>query len=353
MRVVHVSPTYFAPESVIGGGERYAEELSRTMSRRIEVRFVSFGRRSFRERLSPTYERVILRSRTKSRMTPFAPELFSQLRDADVIHCYQYYTLPTFLAALYGRLRSKRVFVSDLGGGGWTPGYHIDQSRWMTANLPISQYAATMRPGDQNRPHMIIYGGVDPSRYTMRKNLEHDNSVVFLGRLLPHKGIHFLLRGMPHDMQLKVVGPIGDEGYYQQLSALAQGKRVQFVGAASDDEVRALLGRAMALVHPTPVDHKGNAGVNELFGLAVVEAMASGCVPVVSNAASLPEIVEDGRSGILVPPNDPASIDMQLGRLKREPALWCALALGARRRVETHFTWEHVVDRCIRAYGLP
>jgi len=38
--VVHVSPTYFAPESVIGGGERYAEELARAMSDRIPVRFV-------------------------------------------------------------------------------------------------------------------------------------------------------------------------------------------------------------------------------------------------------------------------------------------------------------------------
>lgn len=322
------------------------------MSSAAEVRFVSFGRHGFRERECATYERVILHSRTDSRMSPFAPELFAELRGAEIIHCYQYYTLPTFLAALYGRMRSRKVFVSDLGGGGWTPAYYIDQSRWITATLPISQYAAAMTPAPRKLPHVTIYGGVDLNRYPMREKLEHDGSVVFLGRVLPHKGVHFLLSGIPHDMPLKVVGPVGDQDYYRRLHAIAQGKQVQFIGAASDAEVRDMLRRAMVLVHPTPVDETGSAGANELFGLAVVEAMASGCVPVVSNVASLPEIVEDGSSGLLVPPNDPDGIATQLRRLKQETALWRELALGARQRVEATFTWGHVVERCLRAYEL-
>jgi glycosyltransferase involved in cell wall biosynthesis len=350
VRVVHVSPTYFAPESFIGGGERYVEELSAAMSRRTDVRFVSFGPRAMAERRGPSYERVILRNRSRKRMAPFAPGLFRQLRDADVIHCYQYYTLPTFLAALYGRLRSKKVFVSDLGGGGWTPGYHIDQSGWITSNLPISEYAASRQPG-KRRPSVTIYGGVDLARYPMRARLEHNGTVVFLGRILPHKGIHFLIQGMPAEMPLKVIGPIGDERYYRRLEELARGKRVQFIHGASDEEVRAQLRAAMALVHPTPVDARGDAGVNELFGLAVIEAMACGCVPIVSNAASLPEIVEHQRCGILVAPNDPAAIVEQLDALRCDATRWRELALGARQRVVARFTWEHVVERCLNAYG--
>ena len=116
-------------------------------------------------------------------------------------------------------------------------------------------------------------------------------------------------------------------------------------------EVIAILRRAMALVHPTPVDAGGTAGAHELFGLALVEAMACGCPVVASRAASLPEIVVDGENGLLVAPNDPAAIAAALRRLAGEPGLWERLSAAARRRVEETFTWDRVAERCLAAYG--
>lgn len=344
-----MSPTYFSPESVLGGGERFAEELSRAMADRAEVKLVSFGPREVRERPKPGYERVILRSRTRDRMTPFAPGLFRELAGADVIHCHQYFVLPTFLACLAGRLRGRRVFVSDLGGGGWTPGYHVDQSRWIAAHLPISEYAAQGLRG-KNRRHRVIYGGVDLARYPQRPEPVHGGSIVFLGRVLPHKGVHFLIEGLPPGMPLHVVGPETDPAYAAWLRELAAGKDVRFHGALADAEVIGLLGRALALVHPTPADASGSAGANELFGLALVEAMACGTPVVASDAASLPEIVESEANGLLVPPNRPEAIGRALLRLRGEPGLWPRLSAGARRTVEEKFTWEKVVDRCLAAY---
>ena len=207
--VVHVSPTYFAPESVIGGGERYAEELSRAMSRRISVRFVSFGSRQFRDRVDESYERVILGSWTRSRMTPFSMGLFRELRGAQVVHCYQLNTLSTFLGVTLGRLQGSATFVSDLGGGGWTPGYQIDLGRWLDGHLPISVYAASGIPrGHRNAG--VIYGGVDLEKFPARTELRHDGSVVFLGRILPHKGIHTLIDALPPERRLQVIGPVVD-----------------------------------------------------------------------------------------------------------------------------------------------
>lgn len=348
MKVVHVSPTYFSPESVLGGGERFAEELARAMASRAEVKLVSFGRRAFRERPAPGYERVILKSWTRDLATPFSPGLFRELRGADVIHCHQHNVLPTFLACLQGRLQGSRVFVSDLGGGGWTPGYQIDPSRWITAHLPISQYAARSLAGHRH----VIYGGVDPARYPMRPEPEHDGSVVFLGRVLPHKGVHFLIEGLPSGTPLHVVGPATDAAYLDRLRALAHGRDVRFHGALADDEVISILGRALALVHPTPVDASGSAGSHELFGLALVEAMARGCPVIASDAASLPEIVEHGVCGLLVPPNDPAAIGRAIGQLRDDPGLWRRMSAAARRRVEETFTWARAVDRCLEAYRL-
>jgi glycosyltransferase involved in cell wall biosynthesis len=350
VRVVHVTPTYFSPESVLGGGERFAEELARAMAGRAEVKLVSFGPRELRETPKPGYQRVILRSRSRDPMAPFAPGLFREIAGADVIHCHQYFVLPTFLAALAGRLRGSRVFVSDLGGGGWTPGYQIDQSRWIAAHLALSEYAARGLHG-RNRHHRVIYGGVDLERHPMRPEPAHDGSVVFLGRVLPHKGIHFLIAGLPPEIPLHVVGPTPDAGYLDRLRGLAEGKDVRFHGPLSDAEVVERLGRAMALVHPTPVDERGSAGAHELFGLALVEAMARGCPVIASDAASLPEIVAPEVNGLLVPPNRPAAIAEAILRLKGDPDLWGRLSQGARKTVEEKFTWDRVVDRCLAAYA--
>ncbi len=344
-----MTPTYFAPESVLGGGERFAEELARAMAGRAEVKLVSFGPRAFRETPRPGYERVVLRSWSRDRMAPFALGLLGELRGADVIHCHQYFVLPTFLAALAGRLRGSRVFVSDLGGGAWTPAYQIDQSRWIAGHLPISEYAARWLHG-RNRRHRVIYGGVDLERHPMRPEPAHDGSAVFLGRVLPHKGVHVLIAGLPPGIPLHVMGPTPDPAYLDRLRGLAAGRDVRFHGPLSDAEVGERLGRAMALVHPTPVDERGSAGVHELFGLALVEAMAHGCPVIASDAASLPEIVEPEGSGLLVPPNDPAAIGAALERLRGDAELWRRLSAGARRRVEENFTWERVVDRCLKAY---
>ncbi len=350
LRVCHVSPTYFAAESFVGGGERFAEELALAMSRRAEVKLVSFGPRALRERRSPSYERVILKSWTRRRMTPFSPRLFAELAGADVVHCHQYFVLPTFLAAWAGHRRGSKVFVSDLGGGAWTPGYQIDQSRWITAHLPISRYAASPLPG-RRRPSHVIYGGVDLDRYPMRTAAAHDGSVVFLGRILPHKGIHVLIEALPEGVPLHVLGPAPDAGYLARLHALAAGKRVRFAHGLADAEIRGFLTRAMALVHPTPVDAAGSAGANELLGLAPIEAMACGCPVIASAVASLPEIVTDGVDGLLVPPNDPPAIAGAILRLRADGGLWRRLSLAARRTVEARFTWDAVVARCLEAYA--
>lgn len=350
MKVVHVTPTYFAPESILGGGERFAEELARAMAERAEVKLVSFGPRAFRDSPQPGYERVILKSRTRDPMTPFAAGLFRELRGADVIHCHQFFVLPTFLAAAFGRLQGSRVFVSDLGGGGWTPGYQIDVTRWIEAHLPISEYAARGLPG-KNRRHRVIYGGVDPERYPMRQDLAHDGSIMFLGRVLPHKGVHILIEALPPAVELDVVGPATDAAYLDHLRSLAEGKAVRFHGALADERVVERLGRAMALVHPTPVDENGSARAYELFGLALVEAMARGCPVIASDAASLPEIVRSGVNGLLVPPNQPEAIRGAILALREDPDFWTRLALGARRTVEERFRWDQVADRCLAAYA--
>jgi glycosyltransferase involved in cell wall biosynthesis len=349
LKVCLVAPTCRDSAATFGGGERYVEELAKAMSERCETRLVSFAPKPIRELPKPRFERVVLKSLTRDPLTPVALGLKSAVHGFDVIHAFQYFTLPTFLAAYWGRKQKSKVFITDLGGGGWTPGYQIDQSRWIDCHLAISDYAASVRPG-QSRPCRVVYGGVNLVRYRMREGSEHDQSVVFLGRLLPHKGVHILIQAMVPGCQLHVIGPPADPAYLRRLHELAAGKQVQFHHGLSDDDVIRLLQKAMALVHPTPVDASGSAGAHELLGLAVLEAMACGCPVIASRVASLPEIVEDGSNGFLVEPNEPNRIRERLKVLQDDSRFWSSASRAARRGVEARFTWEATADRCLSTY---
>jgi alpha-1,3-rhamnosyl/mannosyltransferase len=193
----------------------------------------------------------------------------------------------------------------------------------------------------------VIYGGVDLEVYRMRPRPEHDGSLVFLGRILPHKGVHFLIDAAPADCAVHVLGPAADAAYLADLKRRAQGKRVEFHHGLTDAEVVAYLQRAMALVHPTPVDEQGDARAHELFGLALVEAMACGCPVIASNAASIPELVAG--AGVLVRPSHLDDLSDAIARVASAPD-WSSMAAASRKLVAERFSWRSTADRCRRAY---
>lgn len=84
----------------------------------------------------------------------------------------------------------------------------------------------------------------------------------------------------------------------------------------------------------------------ESFGLAAAEAMACGVPVIASNVGGLPELLEDGRTGFLVPPDDPNAIAMHLEFLAEQPELRKVMGRRAAKRIQQHFT----IDRMVREY---
>jgi starch synthase len=91
--------------------------------------------------------------------------------------------------------------------------------------------------------------------------------------------------------------------------------------------------------------------VYEPFGLINLEAMACQAPVVASAVGGILEVVEDGKTGLLVPPADAAALAAALDRVLGNPALGRAMGQAGRRRVEDKFSWASVAERTEQVYG--
>ncbi|HEY0404502.1 MAG TPA: glycosyltransferase, partial [Pyrinomonadaceae bacterium] len=186
-RVLHVVPALFgSDDGILGGAERYALELARHMSLETPTTLVSFGQRERLEQLGQLRIRVIGNPWyvREQRTNPVALALVSELRNADVVHCHQQRVVASSLAALVCQLSGRRVFVSDLGGGGWDVSAYVSTDRWFDGHLHISEYSRRIYgQADKAWAHVIL-GGVDTEKFSPDARVERDGSVLFVGRLL-------------------------------------------------------------------------------------------------------------------------------------------------------------------------
>jgi glycosyltransferase involved in cell wall biosynthesis len=117
---------------------------------------------------------------------------------------------------------------------------------------------------------------------------------------MPHKGIDRIIRAIPADLKLRVVGRVYHEAYRTLLGELAVGKDVEFIHNASDTELVSLYQQSTLFAQAScSRDIYGNpVPKTELMGLTTLEAMSSGLAAIVSaDGGSLPELVTDAAFG--------------------------------------------------------
>ncbi len=184
-------------------------------------------------------------------------------------------------------------------------------------------------------------GAEDPSALRRELGIPSAAPVIgTVGRLVKEKALPDLLRAfallLPScpDAVLLVVG----EGALRprleaEAMRLGLGARVTFTGARRD----------LARIYPL-IDVFALSSTFESFGNVALEAAFFGRPVVATRVGGLPEAVVDGRTGLLVPPSDPAALSAALLRLLRDPAARTALGTEGRWRVLRHFTPERVAD---------
>lgn len=188
----------------------------------------------------------------------------------------------------------------------------------------------------------VIHMGIDPAGYGPGE--ADPTRILCVASLKPYKGIPALVEacGRPplrdRDFQLAIVGdgPQRKE-VEERIQDLGLEDRIALLGSRTQEEVAELLASASIFVHPSTVTRQ-----NWMDGIpvALMEAMATQ-LPVVSTWVSgIPELVEDGRNGILVFPDDPGALAEALASLLDDPARARAMGANARTKIQEAFDLE-------------
>jgi glycosyltransferase involved in cell wall biosynthesis len=353
-RVLHLVPALFGTGGVVGGAERYALELARHMAEHVPTRLVTFGAEPGERAVDRLSVRVLsggwaVRGQTTNR---WSPAVLGEILNADIVHCHQQHVPMTSTAAAVCRATGRRVFVTDLGGGGWDISAYLSTDGWFDGHLHISEYSRSVFGHQKSASAKVILGGVDASKFSPAAGIPRDRGVLFVGRLLPHKGIANLIEALPAGLSLDIVGPPGDGAYVERLHSLARGKSVRFRHDCTDEMLVDAYRRALCVVLPslyrTP---EGETNVPELLGQTLLEGMACGAPVISTRVASLPEIVEDGKNGFVVEPDDRHALAARLLWLKEHPTDAAAFGAHGRETVLKRFQWPQVVERCLDAYS--
>jgi glycosyltransferase involved in cell wall biosynthesis len=196
---------------------------------------------------------------------------------------------------------------------------------------------------------VVVHYGLDapPARWADNPPLalpDDARVLLALGRLVPQKGLDVAVRALSEvrrrhpDAVLVVAGEGPERRALEGLAAeLGVGDALFLPGRAGD--VAAHLARADLLVHPSRW---------EGFGLVLLEAMLASVPVVATRVSSIPEIVADGETGVLVPPEDPQALADALARVLDDPG---TLGAAGRARALEHFSAEAMARRTAAVYA--
>jgi glycosyltransferase involved in cell wall biosynthesis len=208
------------------------------------------------------------------------------------------------------------------------------------------------------RQFTFVYNGIDIARYSgrahsrspVRRDLgipDEATVCISVGRLVPVKGHSDLIRGFARalsehkDLLLLLAG---DGELRDELTALVAelrlGDRVRFLGWR--DDTADLLAGSDIFVLPS---------LNEGLGLVLIEAMAANLPVVATRVGGVPEVVEEGQTGLLVEARDSDQISSAILRLARDRALRERMGRAGRDRADAHFSIQATVRRTEQIYN--
>jgi len=174
-----------------------------------------------------------------------------------------------------------------------------------------------------------------------RLGVRSGHYVLFVGRIVPEKGVHYLLRAygkLNTELPLLIVGATQDPAYQAELRSITPPNTI-FAGPIYGAEAAALYRHAYMYVHPSDIDGTSHA---------LLSAMGSGLAPLVSD---IPENLETiGGAGFSFRRANVGDLAARLRQLLPQPELLAQVGAAARRRIQQHYNWDAVTDSLEQLY---
>jgi D-inositol-3-phosphate glycosyltransferase len=343
---------------VIGG--QAGSGLAGTPGPGVRVRRAPFVRREWLRRV-PLLSRQYGLTKLLERLTFNATTLPWLLRgDYDILHIQKPFDLP--IGALVRRLtggRTRLVFGCHgrdffVGDRRFTGAVDVAVSCSATNAAEIAgHYGLTPR---------VVYNGIDLERFrppspdtpavrALRDRLPGGIArpvLLLAGRLVRWKGAEYAIAALAagQTTPAPVLVLAGDGPYRATLERLATElgvrDRVVFLGNWPYEQMSDLLAAADIVL--------GTSFVNETFGISLCEALACERPVIASDFGGFREVVRQGETGLLVPPQQPTALAAAIDTLLADPARRAAFGSAGRRDVAARFSWDAVVGRVLAAY---
>lgn len=214
-----------------------------------------------------------------------------------------------------------------------------------------------LKLGCDEKKICVHYSGIDCDRFQYTPRYRHSHQkicIATIGRLVEKKGIEYSIRAVAKivkscpNLEYKIVGCGSLQTELEQLiQELELNNIVHLLGKKNRQEIIEVLQASHIFIAPSITARDGNqdAPVNVLK-----EAMAIG-LPVISTYhGGIPELVEDGVSGFLVPERDAEAIASKLQYLTAHPEIWNIIGAAGRERVEKYFNMQNLNDELVDIY---
>lgn len=280
---------------------------------------------------------------------------------ADLIHTNS--LKAHFIGGLAARLARRPLLwhVRDLLAEEEGLGLLRGAARMLRPDIIAISQAVAQQFAELSVEVVVIPNGIPLEKFTpgpkleqLRRELglsEEDQIALIVGRLTPWKGHQELLEaisilvGSRPRLKLIVVGEVAfwEDNYEQQLkqqaAELGVADRVVWTGFRTD--VPDLLRLCDVFVLPS---------VNEPFGRAIIEAMAVGCPVVATDSGGVPEVVQDGETGMLVPPGEPEALAQAIETLLADPGKAEQMGRAGLSRAREKFNADRVARQVQQLY---
>jgi glycosyltransferase involved in cell wall biosynthesis len=214
----------------------------------------------------------------------------------------------------------------------------------------LSEFSRSLLPPPVRPRTTVVRGGIALERFPFDPGPRRPH-VVQISRIMPHKGMNYLIEAAGDDIEVTIAGRVIDQAYFEYLQRQAKGRRVRLLVNPSDSEVVELYRDAAVTIGASVYTDVfgGHWPTSELLGLPMLESMAVGTPVVCTDVGGMPEYVVEGVTGFVVPPNDPSAIRERVLRILADRDLATKMGRAGNEHVQ-QYSWASLAGRTLGAY---